>query len=171
MALVLNVKSNVKAMTRDLNKVQKRIVPKITAQVLNHTARKVKTKAKREIAAAMGIAQKHVAKRMKFIVSASRTNLRTVIIAWFMNIFAIKFGEAKGLKVDVPTFSKKFVATMPSGHKGIFSRKSAKRLPIDETSVPMNPIAETIMVRTINTFALKEFVKEFNRRLSVALRR
>ncbi len=167
----ISVRSQVKAMTRDLTKVQRKIVPKITARALNFTGRKIRTQAVRRVSAAAQVKQKIIRSRLRFARQANPGDLRLVISAWFMNIFALDLGRVKGLKVDVPTFSKKFVATMPSGHEGIYARQSTNRLPIKEVSVPLNPQGENIMVSLMGKFAIDTFLKEWRRLLAVRLRR
>ena len=166
----ISVKAQVKQMTRDLTKVQKKIVPRITSQALNFTARKYKTQLVKQTAAAVKIKQKLIRARVRFSKQAKPQDLRVIISVWFMNVWAIALGS-KGTKVDVPTFSKKFVATMKTGHTGVFARKSVTRLPIKEVSVPINPVGEGIAVRLIDSFAIPAFLKEWQRLLAMRLKR
>lgn len=168
--LVMDVRADIKEMTRHLTKVQKVIVPKVTSQALNFTGKKIRGQAIKQVSAATGIKQKLIKGRLRFAVMAKPSSLKLVLSVWFMNIFAIHLGKTKGLKVDVKTFSKKFIATMPSGHTGVFARKSKSRLPIDEVSVPLNPKGEFIMVKLMGSFAIQTFLKEWQRLLKVKLK-
>ena len=170
--MTIKVKTDVKRMTRDLTKVQKKIVPKITAQVLNFTVKKVKTQMVRSVASQSGVKQKILRGRIRFGSKANASKLRATISTWFMPIFALAgMGRPKGMKVPSGTPNKNFFATMPTGHQGIFSRKAKTRLKIKETTVVINPAAESAAVNIINTFAIPTFLKEFQRLLKVRLKR
>lgn len=175
MIMQISVRADVKKMTRDLTKVQKKIVPKVTSQALNKTGKQVRTQAVRQVSAMAGIRQKLVRSRLRFQSFSKPTRLRLIISAWFMPILAFKVGNARetstGVKVGKRSFGNAFIATMPSGHIGVFARIGKPRLPIKEESINLNPGAEGVMVSIVNGFALTAFKKEFSRLLAVRLKR
>ena len=64
-----------------------------------------------------------------------------------------------------------FKQTMPSGHKGIFKRRSGRRLPIDEVRVEFHAIAKRIAKQYMSGIAPKKFDDIFRSELSFRTKR
>lgn len=172
----LDVKGDMKAITRDLRKVERSIVPAATVSALNKTARQVRTASTREISRTKAITpQRLVRDRLQF-VRATRRFLVAAIVARLHGIAAAKLGiprqSATGASVKRHTFPGAFVAVMPSsGHRGIFKRVGKQRLPIREQRVSLQPEASDIVERHVRTTGAVAWVKNFERELAWRLSR
>ncbi len=143
MSFTFDVRADLKAVQRDLNQVERSIVPAATTAALNRTAATVRTAAVGEIASAKRISpQKRVRERLK-LIRAKRRTLSAHIVALLAGIKAVKLGTPRqtrrGVAVKRHRFPGAFVARMPSGHKAEFKRKGRPRLPIVEQTVPLQP--------------------------------
>lgn len=125
----INVKSNADRVVLDLLAAAKDM-PEATARALNRTVDQGKVAASREVKAAgysMKIGEIKKAMRLK---RATKSELRASIIASGRPIPLIQFSArqtSKGVSVNVLKGRKliegAFIATMPSGHRGVFVRE------------------------------------------------
>lgn len=110
---------------------------KAGVRALNKTATSVRQASSVEVRQTLNIKASFV-KRLLVIRKARRGNMRSSIEATYKKVPVIQFSGVrqtkKGVSVrmrkDKPrkTFSSAFIATMPSGHKGVFRRSlSAKK--------------------------------------------
>ena len=153
--LDLNVQADVREVERMLSKTQRSIIPKATTSTLNKVAVSVQKEATKLIAKDIGLTQKEVRKHLN-IYKASWRNLSSSITAKGTRIPLGKLGPRQ-LKRGGVTYKGRggvrkklpgaFVATMNSGHKGVYKRAGKKRLPIIErfgASIPHVFIQERI---------------------------
>jgi hypothetical protein len=105
--------------------------------------------------------------------NASRRNLTGQ--AWFgtLPVLASDVGKPRqtrlGARAGKHAFPGAFVATMPSGHIGIFKRRSASRLPIVEQVVQLSAAESAIegVARQTSTRLETVFAQEFNYEVNV----
>ena len=134
-------------------------------RAINKTAIWVQSKSAREISSAKKIQLKLIRQKLR-VIKANRSSLKSFIVANLCGIKASKLGnlkqDANGASVAGFRFDGAFIAKMPkSGHTGIFKRKTAKRLPIQEQYVQIEPKASEIIKRNINFEASEIFMKYF----------
>lgn len=175
MTIQFKVKGDIKRMTRDLNKVQRKIVPKVTSQAMNKTLAKMRTQWVREMAARLGIQQK-LLRQQSIMFRTNPFKLRASLLGLVAGIRISRFsGTARetgtGAKKGKRFFEGGFIATMPSGHTSIFQRKGRPRLPIKEPVVSLQPEGERLLKRIGDTTGIKFFLAEFQRLLSIRLKR
>jgi hypothetical protein len=143
-------------------------------RALNKTALWLKTQSVREISSQKRIQQKLIRERLR-IVKANRNSLKSLVIASLYGIKASKLGRmhqtSKGAKAGNYEFSGAFIAKMPMGHIGIYKRKTKRRLPIKELTVPLEPVASNIIKAFVDTDAAKKFNEYFRHELKFILRK
>ena len=125
---------------------------KAVARGMNRTIQSAQTLSVRAIAEDLGIAQKEVRKTMA-LRKANRTRLEASLTSTGRRIPLIAFrargpepsrGKGKGVRYRLPggrgIAPHAFIATMKTGHRGVFQRKGpARRLPIAELRGPSVP--------------------------------
>jgi hypothetical protein len=147
-------------------------------RAINKTALWVQSKTAREISEQKKIQLKLIRQKLK-VVKSNRQALRAFVIANLYGIKASKLGpirqNASGASVGKHQFPGAFVARMPktgggpsAGHVGVFKRKTAKRLPIQEQYVQLNPEGTQIIQQTIENEASHIFRKYFDHEISYA---
>lgn len=174
----LDVKQDVRAVVRDLNKVQDDIVPKATATALNRTNRGVRTDVVRALAATMPNAtQKRVRRRVlipkgqpEFIATKRRLRAGGLILfRWFPEIYTIPKGKKAAKNAEG---TNKFVQEMPGkGHRGLFRRSGSKRYPIKEFMVDLSFRASAETDRVLETKGAARFKKALEGQLKRHLKR
>lgn len=169
MSEFFTVKGSMKEITRDLTRVQRKVVPAATVSALNKTAVTVRKSSTQDISRTKAITPQRLIRDRLRLVRASRRNLAALILARLTGVAAGKLGtprqQAKGARVKRHFFPGAFVATMPSGYKGIFQRRGTKRLPIEEKVIPLQPEADKIIRKHVNTTGAAAWVKNFQREL------
>jgi hypothetical protein len=137
--------------TREVDRVLASLgstMPRVITQALNRTIRGVKTVMKREVSKDIGIKVGVVAEGMK-ITKANVGRPQATLTVRGKRIPLIKLGakgkepsRGKGRGVTYRLGGKRrripsaFIATMPSGHRGVFKRVRRMRLPITELHGP-----------------------------------
>jgi hypothetical protein len=181
MALIdLNLKVDIKKADKYLRDVE-RDITKANVRALNKTAAKAKTIVSREIAQDIGMSIAPVKKQIK-ITKARPVRQVATLQATGKRVPLIKLrarqvrrgvtysaGKGKGRKL-VPGA---FIASMPSGHKGVFKRRGRRRLPITELHGPSIPqvFVKGRTERLVNDLVDKEFEIIFNRELKFIQRK
>lgn len=137
---------------------------KAVARALTKTARWLETQTKRELGVALSVPQRVLAAR--YYKTFYMKNGKRTVNVWF-GLSPISVGALGkpvqtdiGVRVGKHHFIGAFVATMKSGHQGVFKRKHdsggkrSKRsdgqwteLPIEEERFPIEAIAEPIIER------------------------
>lgn len=121
-------------------------MPKAAAASLNRAAQTTKTFMSSEIRSIYNLKKKDVDATLT-IQKASKDRLVAVIRSRGsrLNLFLFQAHQFKsGVRVTVKlgqpkTIRSAFIATMASGHTGVFMRKGSKRLPIAERTGPSVP--------------------------------
>jgi hypothetical protein len=129
----VNVRSNADKAIFDLLSAASE-VPEATVRALNKMADQVKVSASREIrAAGYGLKAADIKKALK-VRRASKDNLTATVVASGRPLPLMQYGArqtSKGVSVNVSkgrkVIAEAFIATMPSGHKGVFVREPGAR--------------------------------------------
>lgn len=123
--------SNIEAQKKNLAKFTRKGVLRATYRALNKTGGKANTVLKRDISNSYNLAQKEFKGGM-YVKKAGPSNLQFKIVGSGEQIPIIKVKGAKkqtplGVRINTGNGSQvlkgHFIATMPSGHTGVFRRK------------------------------------------------
>lgn len=134
-------KAKLKQLERELRGIP-RALPKVMSRGLNRTAQQARTDLSRSISKRIGFRVKDVRQRLT-LTKATYSNWRSQVRVSGKRFGLIKFG-ARQTKAGV-TYKRgrervlirhAFIAVMPTGHRGVFRRKGARRLPIAELRGP-----------------------------------
>ncbi len=127
--MYVSVKADISQALAKLDRVRDDVKEKAIVRALNKTATQVKTQAAREIRDAGYNLKVAEIKRAIAIVRASPSYIQAIVKAIGKPIGLINYAArqvAKGVSVNVKDGRKliphAFIATMPSGHKGVFMR-------------------------------------------------
>ena len=141
---------DIEAFRKDLEDLGAR-APLIMARALNRAAVSGQTAMTKAISADTGIASKNVkreiridkASRSKPVVALTIAGRRIPLIAFQARGPEPSRGKGRGVSYRLPggrgRIGNAFIATMPSGHRGVFRRKARKRLAIMELRGPSLP--------------------------------
>lgn len=163
------VKAGLEALGKD--------APKASARAINRTLATVNTQAVRGIAEDLGVAQKHVRPSLR-IYRANTNSLRGSLQGTGRRIplydFAArqtKKGVSYRMQGQRKTIASAFIATMRSGHTGVFARKGgAKRLPIAELKGPSVPhVFRKHITSALRAFTESEFGKNLRHEIGYLL--
>ena len=174
---------SMKRVIKDVNRVNKKIVPAARVSALNKVTAKIRTASYRDAAKAIGIPQRLLrgsrAKRIPARMILRRAHRRreaALLIVLTLPVAAAKAGKPrqtrKGTRVGRRhQFPHAFVATVPSG-TGVFRRKpGAARLPIKEVTIPLSPMLERAIEKNLKAMGQREWPRIFERELAFRLRR
>lgn len=140
-------------------------VPSAATRAINRTLTTVRAEAARDVAADIGVPVRQVAAAM-VITKARFTDLRGVITITGRRIRLIDLnatgpepsrGAGSGVSYALGGGRRRigsaFIATMRSGHRGVFKRKGRTRLPIQELFGPSIPrvAAKTSILSALKT--------------------
>ncbi|MDR3411585.1 MAG: phage tail protein [Formivibrio sp.] len=177
--ITVDVRGSMDSIIADLSRKQRDVVEPATVRALNKVAAQVKTNASRQMRDAGYNLKVSDIKRALTVNRASSGNLRASVVASGRPIPLIQYGArqvSSGVSVDVlngrKVIANAFIATMPSGHKGVYVRvgkthkKVNKRgraqwsgLPIKELfgpSVP-NGLANTAVQAALQDLIAQKF--------------
>lgn len=164
----ITVTMDAQALLKMLHVVPKEVIPIATARALNKTATSAKSVAVKTVAIQIGIAQKAVRPFVQ-LQKASRVCLDAVLFVAKdkrlplikidpraqQNATGVTYRGSGGMRRSLP---HAFIATMPSGHLGIYARKpGAARLPIRELLGPSlyyvfkQPAVQNAMEQVVKT--------------------
>ena len=142
-------------------------------RALNKTALWLKSQSVKEISAQKKLQQKIIRERLK-LIKASKSSLKALVVASLYGIKASLLGSMRqtaiGAKAGKSQFTGAFVATMPTGHRGIFKRKTKSRLPIREVVLPLEPVASNIIKGFVDSGAGEKFIQYFRHELGFILK-
>lgn len=137
--------------TADISRFQTQVralgarAPLAAARALNRSMASVQTAAVRDVAADLHIAQKDVRRGFSLERATASTLLaRLVVTGRRLPLLAFRARQTqRGVSYDLGRGRKvaggAFIATMRSGHVGVFRRRAARRLPILELFGPSLP--------------------------------
>lgn len=171
--LRVSVRADVRRVGRDLDRVQRRIVPQVAAQALNRAAAAVRTATVREVSGAKSVRQKLVRGRVR-VRKASKMKLTAWINVRPGPMPVVLTGNARqtrsGAKVGRRLIAGGFVA---QGRRrvAVFKRDGAARLPISEQMIEMQPEIGAFTERNVRTVGRDRFRREFSRTLAYRLRK
>jgi hypothetical protein len=168
--------------------------PRASMRAINRTLQSVQTQSVRSIAADLGVIQRVVRETMR-IYRATTTSLRGSLQATGKRIALIDF-RAKGkepsrgrgggvtyrMQGQAKTVKGAFIATMRSGHRGVFFRKGtsgkksvgawSRNLPIVELKGPSVPhVFRKHITSALRTYAGTELQKNLNHEVAYLLLR
>lgn len=140
----ITVKADVNATLRALKDKRGRVL-QAAVRSLNRTADQVRSAGVKSISAELGIKQKTVRDGLR-VVRARRATLTSIVIGTGKQIGLINF-RARQTKAGVVVilggkkklFKGAFIGIMPGGHRGVFRRRTSRRLPIREMWGPGIP--------------------------------
>jgi hypothetical protein len=151
----------------------------VAALAINDTLKNAQVQAARVIAPAMGAPSKTV-KASLSIERARADHLTGALVARGKPLKMIEFRPREtrnGVQVriggKVETYRRAFIATMRTGHTGVFERKGRERLPIRElygASVP-GYMARTDVLPVIQRTLSERLVENLKRQLERRMRR
>lgn len=125
----VDVRGSMDSIIADLTRKQRDVIGPATISALNKVAAQVKTNAARQMRDAGYNLKVSDIKRALTVNRASSGNLTAAVVASGRPIPLIKYGArqvSSGVSVDVlngrKVIANAFIATMPSGHKGVFVR-------------------------------------------------
>jgi hypothetical protein len=174
----VSFKADIKQVTKALSAAQKKVVPKAIASTLNRVATSVRRKLLKEIQLTTGAIQRDI-KEDTYIIKSNQRKLiasiigkATLIPVGKLNPKQTRRGVTAGRGKTRRTYRGAFVATMRSGHAGVFLRKSKRPLPIKElfvTSVAGEMKRKIAIHRLMQLEAGLIFKKDFPRQLKFRL--
>ena len=177
----LQVKLDIDPVLRSLDRLGIQLAEKAITRSLNETIKSVKTNASRKVREELTILAKDV-KRELSVRRARRGELEAAVIVTVTPTGLIKFRArqtARGVTVQVKRKGGRkrlphaFIAKMPSGHRGVFTRREGVgRLPIHErfsTSVGQF-LADERVLSQIGGAAQERFTKELSSQVDFLLR-
>lgn len=176
--LNINVEFDGKGTAQYLRGYQ-RAIETAKTRALNKIAAKARTAVIREIASDIGTPIAPVRKQVT-LQRATRFKRVAILRATGRRIPIIKLkarqtrkGITYGKGGSRRTIPGGFIATMPSGHRGVFKRIGNKRLPVTELHGPSVPkvFTDDKINRLVDRLIDKEFETIFNRELTFALRK
>lgn len=174
----IDLEENVGEVIAELDSFGKKVRDTGITRALNRTIASVNTEANRRIRSELNIKAKDVrkaitvrrARRGALDASISIEAKAAPIVAYGAKQtrkgVTVKVKRARGRKL----LKSAFIATMKSGHRGVFQRRTEKRLPIDEifsTSVA-DAVQNESTFRGIETVARTRFPIELASQLSLA---
>lgn len=176
-----------------LRKVEKDVIPAATAAALNRTMKKAHTVTIRDIAAQTGIKQRILRGRIRFTLRdrALRSRLESKLYLVTSPLAVAYLGKPtqgkKGTRVKGVLYLRAFVATMKSGHTGVFVRepgaggKGEKRplsrkgtghrvaTPVEEIRKPIRAEIDRVAKATIDDVGIAEFQKRLDHEIRYRL--
>lgn len=184
--MAIYVRGDVQSLARQLGDLG-RDKPKVVARALNRAIAAVQTRAVRAIADDLGVVQREVRKTMSVRkavasqalqeASITSTGKRIPLLAFRARGPEPSRGKGAGVTYRLPTGRGRaphaFLATMKTGHRGVFQRKAgATRLPIVELRGPSVPrVFKKHLDATLETEAAALFEKNVLHEIEYAISR
>lgn len=149
-------------------------VKRAAVRAINKVARSARTEVVRKISRETGLRQRDIRKRNVRLLRARYDRLSALLILTGRAIKLIRYrarqtrrgvtyrsGEGRKLLPSA------FIATMPSGHEGVFKRRGKERLPIDE-QYGSNPL-DAVDVDALESKVDRDLSKEFDRQVDLLI--
>ncbi|MBT4292878.1 hypothetical protein HOD41_09330 [bacterium] len=165
----ISLKGDMKKITRDLKKVERKVVPKATVRALKKTATKVQGRVRKRIAKRIGVAQK-VIKQKQGIAKANFRKQSTVLYLRYKGINPLSIKKAQRMKKGFKVGKEKHPIAFSHDEKVILERKGKKQLPVRAVKIKIYPHKDKLH-SIANILARRTFLKEFNRDLKWRLRK
>jgi hypothetical protein len=133
----INIKADVSQALRENEKNKRRVI-QAAVRSLNRTADQVRSAGTKSIAEELGVKQKVVRDGLR-VIRAKNSTLTAIVVASGKPLGLISFKArqtAAGVTAVIggkrQLFKGAFIGIMPGGHRGVFRRRTNKRLPIRE---------------------------------------
>lgn len=192
MAIAIDVRADIKGATRHLNRVQRKIIPRITASALNDTARAHRNLGLKQVAKDIKLPQKLVTGRFDkngikkadraTVEKASKFKLTATISVYSRGIPVIQAvtraqkvrssirARTGGVKAQGGrTYRRAFIAEAKGGNVQVFVRKGKGRFPLGVPRIGVRKRIIAAYEKSINTTGIKTFRKRFKSKLAFAL--
>lgn len=164
MSFRLDVRADVRDATRELSRLQRQVVPQITARALNYAVARIRTASVARISAEAGIPKSALLgkkagalgtrkRASRFVVKGKATATKRYIgiVALVLPVLSSAVGTLRQAGAYGGAFARQyfwrgaFVARMDSGHRGVFARttptrpvgKDARKKPMERGSLPI----------------------------------
>lgn len=172
MTFKLSLKTDLKKMTRDIRRIQGRIVPRITARAINTAAQQTQTRIIRGTTADSGVKQKVIRKRFRLIRSSAKTARAVIdVLTRAVPLSSLNPRQnKKGVRAGKFFRDKAFIQRK-SGRDKVFKRTGESRYPIKHQVVEIQDIVDRQAKSQLATFTASKFVEEFQRLLKLDLRK
>ena len=171
-SLDVNTFGNINHITAQLGATEAQ-VQTAAMRTLNKTAIWLRAQSTKEISREKQLPQKLIRQRLQ-VIKARRSSLKALVVASLYGVKASKLGvmrqTAQGAKVGKYMFEKAFIATMRTGHRGVFKRKTQSRLPIQEVAIALEPVASNIIKGFVDSDAGNKFAHFLKHELNFILR-
>ncbi len=172
----IDVRRNIKEVSKTMSKLDRQVIPKATVTALNRSKDRMYTKVVRELAKATGIKQKELRQLMlKFKATYASREAGFTVRGKAPNL--IRFNARQTKKgVSATAWGKRRVyAGSFIGNDGrtVFARKSAKRLPIKSLYGPAPPreLLREKIDQAAKLFGIEQFKTELRRAITKHLAR
>ena len=179
----LDVQADFKEVEKMLWYVEKKVIKQATTTTLNRVAASVQSLAVKLLAADIGIKAKDVRRYLR-VRKASWDNLYSSIEASGKRIpigkmgpkqrpKGVSYGSNAKTSVKVGYIPGSFVATMSSGHVGVYKRKGKERTPLVERYGPSIPhvFIQNAINRALLQLAKERWDKEFPHQIKFRLQK
>lgn len=173
MSLTISVEGDVRAILADLERVEKRHVRLATLRALNRTLAWVRTRAKREIAAQVGVPVTLANRRLyqRKATPAIQSVMIGLVLRPIPAVFLPHHQTRTGVKAGRHSFRSAFIASDPDGREMIFRRLSTKAHPIDAVKIPVAATGQAILESLTRDKARARFKELFEKDLAWRLSR
>lgn len=127
--LTIDVRADIERAVRSLTEMQRAVLPTATARALNKTAAQARTQAAREIRNQYNISSRIIARHIH-LNRATRSVLTASVTAEGEKLPVVAFGARqtkRGVTAQIKRGARRlirsaFIATLRSGHRGVFAR-------------------------------------------------
>ena len=170
--LSVSFKGDVKHIIKDLDKVQRQVVPLATAAALNKVVNKARTQVVKKVSAAKQIRPQRLIKERTYIKKATARKQTAILNTLTAGVLVEKMNwraTKAGVKAGQHAFPHGFKATI-AGNQRPMQRKGSQRLPIQKINIPIAADVDRI-ARAEQRNGGREFTKQFNHELQFRLRR
>jgi hypothetical protein len=167
----IDIRSNIKEVSKTLSRFQRQAIPKATVSTLNQVAREVNTVAKKELTKAMGFAAKNFKAELT-IVKANKNRLVSQVRAKNKAYNLARFNAKqtkKGVRAKAWGKSKVYRgAFIAKAGRTVFARTSDKRLPIKALTGPRlgKEFESSVVNGAMNRKVRERFTPLFNRNIA-----
>jgi len=164
MTLDIRLQSDFKAVNRNLTDMQRKVIPPVAISAINKTLNSHKRDFTRNVSKVANIPIRLIKQKIH-LYKANQRYRSGLLWSNVSPIPLIKLSKNATERVDGVKVGKRlakgaFVATMPSGHIGIYDRDNFSRLPISEVKVDVGKVMKRAE-RRLNALSFREFMKHF----------
>lgn len=173
------IEADITGALRDLEKLEGSVKHRVLGRALNRTITGVRTDVSSGIRKRLNVKASDVRKVISVRRARAAELSAEIVIAGKGAPLAV-FGARqtkKGVTIKVlrggarKTIRGAFIATMKSGHKGVFVRRGKRQLPIDERfgEAPAQSVLTSTIMNTVTTRARERFERELAHEMSRVL--